>query len=87
MITALKNADKAQKEQLIQWITATDFDPEEKVREITAIFDQLKVKDSVEEMIKTYYDSALESLKALNTADEKKTELFNFASDLMGREK
>jgi len=87
MITALKAAGPEQSEALKKWLTASDFDPEEKVDAVIRIFDALHVKEKVERMINSYYQAALENLKKLNTPAERKTELFAFAESLMERKK
>jgi geranylgeranyl diphosphate synthase type II len=85
MITALKDADKEQKERLIEWLDAKEFDPDEKVREVLSIFDSLGVKAKVGQIISDYYKTALESLDHLNSPKERKSELYSFARYLMER--
>lgn len=87
MITALRDANADQKKNLTDWLTAMDFDPEKKVREVVKLFDVLHVKEKVERVINNYYQEALESLNHLNTPKERKTELFAFAEYLMERQK
>jgi geranylgeranyl diphosphate synthase type II len=87
MITALRDANAAQKKTLTSWLTAKDFDPEEKVGAVLKLFDALHVKDKVERVINKFYQEALESLNHLNTPKERKTELFAFAEYLMERKK
>lgn len=87
MITALKDANDSQKQELTDWLTATDFDPEEKVEAVLKLFDALHVKAKVEQVINNYYQQAVESLNHLNTPAGRKTELFAFAEYLMERQK
>jgi len=87
MITALKDANKDQKEKLMYWLTADNFDPKEKVKSVVEIFDALDIKTKTNKMIRQYYDESLENLKALNRPDEDKTELFSFADLLINRKK
>ena len=87
MITALRDANADQKKNLTGWLTARDFDPEKKVREVIKLFDALHVKEKVERVINNYYQEALESLNHLNTPKERKAELFAFAEYLMERQK
>ncbi|MFC2090736.1 polyprenyl synthetase family protein [Bacteroidota bacterium] len=87
MITALHEADEKRKKELIDWVTVEEFDETEKVKSVISIFDSLDVKKKVEQKITEYYDRALQSLKDLQSPDERKTELYNFASNLMKREK
>jgi len=87
MITALRDANTEQKKTLTGWLTAKDFEPEEKVQEVLKLFDALHVKEKVERVINNYYQEALESLNHLNAPKERKTELFAFAEYLMERQK
>jgi len=85
MIKALEKASASQKEDLTGWLRKKEFDREEKVGAIISIYDSLKVKETIESRIKDFYKVALTNLKHLNKSEEKKTELYNFASYLMNR--
>lgn len=85
VIQALEAASAAHKEELIGWLKEKDKDPKEKIEAVTAIFDSLNVKQLTEQRIRLYYQQALASLENLNRQEERKTELYNFASFLMNR--
>ncbi|RLD96150.1 MAG: polyprenyl synthetase family protein [Bacteroidetes bacterium] len=85
VIQALEAASPTQKEELIGWLKEKNFNPEEKIEAITAIFDALGVKKLTENRIRSYYQHALTNLENLNRPEEGKTELYNFASFLMNR--
>ena len=85
MIQALEAASPTQKEELIGWLKEKNFNPKEKIEAITAIFDALGVKELTENRIRIYYQHALTNLENLNRPEEGKTELYNFASFLMNR--
>ena len=85
VIQALEAASAAQKEELMGWLKEKDKDPKEKIEAVTAIFDSLNVKQLTEQRIRLYYQQALASLENLNRQEERKTELYNFASFLMNR--
>lgn len=87
MITALQDADEAQKEQLMHWLNVIEFNASDKVSAVVDIFDSLDIKSKIEAMIKKYYDHAIEDLKNLNRPEEEKTELYSFADYLMKRKK
>jgi len=87
MITALKDANKEQKEKLMFWLTSEDFDPKEKVKSVVEIFDALDIRTKTNKMIRAYYDESLAYLKALNRPEEEKTELYSFAELLIQRKK
>jgi geranylgeranyl diphosphate synthase type II len=85
VIQALEAASPTQKEELIGWLKEKNFNPKEKIESITAIFDALGVKELTENRIRSYYQHALTNLENLNRPEEGKTELYNFASFLMNR--
>lgn len=85
VIQALEAASAAQKEELMGWLKDKDKDPKKKVEAVTAIFDSLNVKQLTEQRIRLYYQQALANLESLNRQEERKTELYNFASFLMNR--
>ncbi len=87
VIQALEAASLTQKEELMGWLKAKDSDPKEKIRAVTSIFDDLNVKEVTEQRIHDYYQQALTNLENLNRPDERKTELYNFASFLKNRKR
>jgi len=87
VIQALKTASPAQKEELMGWLKAKKFDPKEKIRAVTSIFDALNVKEVTEQRISDYYQQSLNNLENLNRPEERKTELYNFASFLRNRKR
>ncbi len=86
MINALEKASPSEKEELTRWLTRKEFDPDEKIKAVTGIYDKLKIRELTDRKIKEFYNSALASLEHLNKAEEKKAELFNFASYLLNRQ-
>jgi geranylgeranyl diphosphate synthase type II len=85
VIQALESASGTQKEGLLAWLKEEKFEPEEKIKAVTVIFDALNVKEVTEKRIRDYYQQALANLENLNRPEERKTELHNFASFLMNR--
>jgi len=85
MISALDKADSAQREALIQWLNATKFNKEEKIKAVTALYDNLNIKQFTKKRIQEFYNKALANLEHLNRPADRKTELFNFASFLKNR--
>ena len=85
VIQALESASDKQKVELLGWLKEEKFDPKEKIKAVTVIFDALNVKEVTEKRIRDYYQKALSNLENLNRPEERKTELYNFASFLMNR--
>ncbi len=87
MIEALENASPEQKTELTGWLTRQEFDRGEKIHAVIDILNDLQIKSRTEERIKDFYDQALSNLKRLNRPEERKSELYNFASFLMNRDR
>jgi len=87
LIKALENANKQQLQQLEMWLSKTDFDPNEKIKAVTAIYDELDLKTISENRIEQYYIASLECLSAVDVPNERKEELIALSKSLMYREK
>ena len=85
LIKALEEADEATRLELNRWIDRKVFDPIQKVAAITAIYDQLKIREFCEIKMKMCYDQALSSLAAVSLPAAKKQDLLDFAEHLMFR--
>ena len=63
-----------------------DFNPAEKITAVTDLYNQIGVKTLCENKITEYSNRAMDSLVAVNVADEKKKELEKLIKELMYRE-
>ena len=86
-IRALDLASPGQKAELESWLSKTDFDPDEKIRAVMKIYEDLDIEKLTQAMVKEYLDTAINNLKHLSRPEESKTELYNFAEFLMNRKK
>ena len=86
LINALRLASEQQRAILNDWIHKKEFDPAEKIAAVTAIYNQLHLKELSEEKIHTYYISAMEYLNSLQVAPEKLTILKEVSARLMNRQ-
>lgn len=86
-LTALRDADAEQKKQLLHYFSSTDFDFEEKVSAVKAIYESLGVKRKTELAINQYVNQAKELLKSISVKEEKKQSLYQLADILAHREK
>lgn len=86
LIKAFEHADGGQLEQLNTWVDADSFDPAEKIAAVTALYNEIGIKELCEKKMAEYCERALESLAAVNVPDAKKVELKNLMTDLMYRE-
>lgn len=87
LIKALELANKKQKKQLNVWMDKKDFDACEKVKAITNIYDDLKVKKLTEHEMNKQFNLAFASLQLIKASKSKVTVLKRFAENLINREK
>lgn len=87
LIKALKSSNEKQKAELEKWLNAEDFDPEQKINAVKNIYEELKLRDLVENLIEKYYIASLEFLSSISVSDARKNNLLNLAEQLMHREK
>lgn len=86
LIKALELANKQQTIELDNWIALKQFDNNEKVEAVTAIYNSLNIRQYAEEAMQTYADKAFDALDAINLPEEHKQYLRNFADGLLVRE-
>jgi geranylgeranyl diphosphate synthase type II len=58
LINALNKADENQKERLTKWLSATDYDPQQKIREVTEIYNELGIDRLAQDNIHYYFTEA-----------------------------
>ncbi len=87
LINAFNKAEGADKEELTRWITAKEFDREEKVKAVTAIYNKLGIDRMAKAKMEQYYTEAVAYLEKVNVSDDKKKALKQYADMMMKREK
>lgn len=87
LIKALKSSKGAQKAELNKWLTAEEFDSEMKITAVKNIYDELKLKILVENLIEKYYLASLDYLTSINVSEDKKNDLIDISEQLLHREK
>jgi geranylgeranyl diphosphate synthase type II len=75
LITALRMSDAKQRAELEKWINAKEYDPDEKIQAVTAVYNQIGVRAICADMIDEYYRMAMDSLDKVSVDDAKKQEL------------
>lgn len=85
LINALNLANPQQKSELESWINKETFDSDEKVAAVTALYDEIGIPEIAQKKVEELFTLALDSLEAVSVAEERKTELRNFANRLLGR--
>ena len=85
LITALSQANEFQCAELEKWLEAYDYVPEEKISEVTRIYNEIGVGALCEQMIESYYAEGLSALENVAIPAEKKEMLKTMACSLMKR--
>jgi geranylgeranyl diphosphate synthase type II len=86
LITALNNANESQKELLFHWMATDSTHVLEKVKVITAIYDDLNIKTLCENEIASFHDQAFRALSGLSVPIERQQALINYTTRLMKRQ-
>ena len=87
LINALNRAIGRQREELTHWITAEQFDHQEKIEAVTRIYNELHIDQLAQEKITAYFNECLSLLDALKVEESKKQALRDYATKLMHRNK
>lgn len=87
LIKALENAGPAQKSNLLEWIERAEFDPEQKISEVTKIYRETGVQELAVKMVDTYFSEAMDILDKLELPEERKQPLSELANKMLTRNK
>lgn len=85
LINAFIHADEAQRKELMHWVTAKDFDRQEKVAAVTKLYNEIGVDRLATNKIAYYFEQSRKYLDAVNIPDERKAELRSYAEKMMSR--
>ena len=87
LINAVNRADDRQRDELMHWITARDFDREEKVRAVTALYDQIGIRRLCEQKINYYFGECRKYLAKVSVSEARKQMLLDYTDEMMKRKK
>ena len=87
LINAFNHADDNQRKELMRWITATDFDPKEKIDAVTNLYNKIGIDKLAIEKINYYFGQSRKYLDSVTVPTERKTELERYTDKMMHREK
>lgn len=85
LIKACENATGNLKTELSEWIHSDDFNPEEKIKAVTHIYNELGIDKLCKEKMEEYYEKAVLALNSVSVDDSKKESLKSLAAELMNR--
>ena len=86
LINAFQRANSEQRAELERWVSAKDFDRQEKVAAVTEIYNQIGIRQICEEKINYYFEESKKYLAKINVADERKQILLQYTAEMMKRE-
>ncbi len=86
LIKALDQAHGDDRRQLENWLLTKNFDKQEKVNAVKAIYDRSSVKEAAEQKINQLFAEAFHQLENLRLPADKKQRLYDFANYLIARE-
>jgi geranylgeranyl diphosphate synthase type II len=87
LVKALEIASGEQLKQLQEQFALKEFDPEIKVKKVIDLYDQLNIKTVTENLANDYIDTAFSLLEKIGVVKERKNELTQIASSLIGRDR
>lgn len=86
LINAFNKANAAQREELTRWVSARDFDRNEKVNAVTRLYNEIGIDQLAQDKIAYYFAQSKKFLDAVNVPEEKKEELRKYAQKMMKRQ-
>ena len=87
LINAVNRANDKQRSELMRWIEAKTFDREEKVRAVTALYDEIGIRQLCEEKINYYFTECRKYLAKVNVSEDRKQLLLSYTDEMMKRKK
>lgn len=87
LINAYNRSDNETKERLAYLIQNKTIPAQQKIQEVTKIYNQLGISQLTLQTIDRFYDEAYEELKRISLPKEKWQPLWEYAKSLLGRDK
>ena len=86
LINAQRRADGADAEELSRWLTATQYDPAEKIAAVTALYNRVGAGELCLQQVDAYSRRAIEALRRVGVDDAAKQPLYDLSTTLMKRD-
>ena len=86
LINAVNRANDAQRQELMRWIDAKTFDRDEKVKAVTALYDEIGIRRLCEQKIEECYARAKTFMDKVSVSEERKAILKAYAAAMMKRQ-
>lgn len=85
LINAFSRANEEQRRELVRWISAKEFDREEKIAAMTRLYNEIGIDRLAQEKIKYYFEESQRYIDAVQVPEERKQELRQYADRMMNR--
>lgn len=85
LINAINQANAIQRDELMQWIGARDFDRQEKIAAVTRLYDEIGIRHLCEKRINYYFEQGKQLLEQVNVSDKRKEQLRKYTAEMMKR--
>lgn len=85
LINALQTANDAQREELLFWINAKEYIPEEKIKAVTALYNTIGIKELCDKKMELCFQNAKLCLDKVDVNELRKEVLYDYANSLMSR--
>ena len=86
LINAVNRANAEQRAELMRWIDAKTFDRDEKVKAVTALYDEIGIRQLCEQKIEECYARAQTFMDKVSVNEERKAILKAYAAAMMKRQ-
>lgn len=87
LINAFNRANAAQHEELLRWVSATDFDAREKIAAVTHLYNEMGIDRLARDKMQSCFERSKTYLEAVNLPAERKELLARYAEEMMQRER
>ena len=85
LINAFNRANAHQREELIRWTTAKEFDKQEKILAVTQLYNEMNIDRLAQEKIACFFEQSRGYLDAVQVPEQRKAQLREFAGRMMKR--
>lgn len=86
LINAQLLANESQRRELEGWLSAENYDEEEKIAAVTRLYDEIGIPQLAQQKIQYYYDLAEKSLAKVNLPEATKQNLWQYAQQMLNRQ-
>ena len=86
LINAQRRAEGADAEELSHWLSATEYDPAEKIAAVTALYNRVGAGELCLQQVDAYSRRAIEALREIALPEAAKQPLYDLATSLMKRD-